>query len=161
MEKIKEVMKRFKEKLTLSQLMGIYIITVLLLAFVLAIFIKEHNYWLVCIIVPLIVVIIYSVMALCEKLAKKLKDKSNMRLQEDSLEVVQKYLSNQYKKILFVNKNRDEIIIKNRIKKDSFCWARLDENNVITILIADDKFIVFNTIETTDYLWFILNFYVL
>ena len=156
MVKIKESIRRISEKVTLNQAIFIFSVTGILGPFLLIAAIKI-SYWMLLLEIPIIVIFIVS----CAICMIKSVENVYMRYQKQALELIKEYLESEYKRIIFVNDIRDEVIVKKKIKDTSNCFAKLMKNDEIVIIIKDDNGIMTNIFQTTDYLWFIKNFHVL
>ena len=156
MVKIKELINRISEKVTLNQATAVLGITGILGIFLLIVATRT-TYWLLLLEIPTTIIAILS-----GRIAM-LKSVENvyMRYEKQALGLIQRYLTNEYKKIIFVNDIRDEVIVKMDIKDTNNCFAKLIENNEIVIMIKDTVGKITNISTITDYIWFIKNFHVL
>ena len=156
MVKIKELINRISERVTLNQATAVVAVNGILGVF-LIIAATRISYWLLLLQIPIIVIFIVN----CTICMIKSVENVYMRYQKQALELIKEYLTNEYKRIIFVNDIRDEVIVKNNIKDISDCFAKLIGNNTIKIVVKDINGNTTNIFEVTNYVWFIKNFHVL
>lgn len=156
MVKIKELINRISEKTTLNQAISVFGGTGILGIFLL-IAGTRISYWWFLLEIPITIIAVLSG-TIC---MMKSVENVYMRYQKQALELIKEYLENEYKRIIFVNGIRDEVIVKNNIKDTSNCFAKLIENDNIKIVVKDINGNTTNIFKVTDYIWFIKNFHIL
>lgn len=156
MTKLSLLTKRINEKITLGQsILGLIIsgfATVLLLAMI-----AKYNYYaLLVLILPIVVLWIYSTNIAIHKTA----DDMYIRMQNTTFQVIEKDLSSSFTRVKFVNESNSNIVKNIFSNLNVSFWAKLDENGTITLIAKDSGDTIIYEERTRNYIWFIKNFYI-
>ena len=153
--KFKLLTKRSNEKLTLNQTTYIIIISEFLILSLFLILIKNNYYLLLFLIIPLILLWLYISYIAINKTAHK----KYMCMQHAALKVIKSNLSSSFTKVNFILKLNNNIINTVFSNLNLNFWAKIDEDDTITLIAKDINNTIIHEEKTQNYLWFINNFY--
>lgn len=155
MSKLNLLTKRISKKITSNQSIFFTVITGLSTTLLLAIFTKYNYYALLFLILPLVLLWLYSTYIAIHKAAT---DKY-MHMQNATLQVIEKDLSSSFTRIKFVDDSNS--MVKNIFSNLNLSfWAKIGENGIITLIAKDCNSNVIYEEMTQNYIWFIKNFYI-
>ncbi len=156
MPKLISFTKRVNKKITLPQAMLVFMISGLITILLVSILVKYNYYVLLFFLIPIVLVCIFC---MCISVYKTI-DERYIYMQNSSLRVIKRILSPSFTKIKFA-KNSKSTIKKNIVSDPNLSfWAKLDENDIITLIVKDNNGIVVYEEKTTDYVRFLENFYI-
>lgn len=146
---------RIIEKITLNQSILAVVISGLATVFLLAILAKNNYYALLLLILPIVLLWIYSSNIAIHKTAIN----KYMNMQNTTLQVIEKDLSSSFTRVEFLNDSSSNLVKNIFSNLDLSFWAKLD-NRVITLIVKDSKDNIIYEEKTQNYIWFVKNFYI-
>ena len=156
MPKLISFTKRVNKKITLLQAMLVFMISGLITILLVAILVKYNYYVLIFFLIPIVLV---WICCMCISVYKTI-DERYICMQNYSLRVIKRILSPSFTKISFA-KNSKSFMTKNIFSDPNLSfWSKLDENDIITLIVKDNNGIVVYEEKTTDYVRFLENFYI-
>ena len=156
MSKLNLLTKRISKQITLNQSIFAVVIIGLAMILLLAILTKNNYYALLFLILPLVLLWLYSTYIAIHKTAV---DKY-MRMQNATLQVIEKDLSSSFTRIKFVDDSNSNMVKNIFSKLDLSFWSKIDENGIITLIAKDSRGTIIYEEMTQNYIWFIKNFYI-
>ena len=156
MSKLNLLTKRISKQITLNQSIFVVAISGLAMILLLAILTKNNYYALLFLILPLVLLWLYSTYIAIHKTAV---DKY-MHMQNATLQIIEKDLSSSFTRIKFVDDSNSNMVKNIFSKLDLSFWSKIDENGIITLIAKDSRGTIIYEEMTQNYIWFIKNFYI-